>query len=142
MLHFPVRSFDQFRHKFLTHYEASGTRLRGEHVRAHAAALQGRLEDVYDELCVDGARLRRGLDDGSLIVDTRIRDAARALTVDPSSLRFPGRTPPDEVGYAIDGAVLDAGELVRLQRRVDVLRSRVSGRDRRGGRRLTFNPSR
>ena len=142
VLHFPVRSFDQFRHKFLTHYEASGTRLRGEHVRAHAAALQGRLEDVYDEICVDGARLGRGLDDGSLIVDTRMRDAARALTGDPPSLGFPGRTPADEVGYAIDGAVLDAGELVRLQRRVDVLRSRITGRDRRRGRRLTVARSR
>ncbi len=142
VLHFPVRSFDQFRHKFLTHYEASGSRLRGEHVRAHAAALQGRLEDVYEEICVDGARLRQGLDDGSLIVDARLRDAVRALTIDSRSLGFPGRTPADEVGYAIDGAVLDAGELVRLQRRVDVLRSRVGGRDRRRGRCSTLRMNR
>jgi len=127
-LHFPVRSFRQFEHKFLTHYEASGARRRGEHVRAFAAAQVGRLEDLYDEICIDDERLDRGLADGSLAIDTRLRDAFRAL---PARLAFPGRDAQEEAGYAVDGAVLDAGELVRLQRRVDELRTRVGQRARR-----------
>jgi Glycosyl transferase family 2 len=127
-LHFPVRDFRQFEHKFLTHYAASGARRRGEHVRAFEAAQVGRLEDLYDEICIDDERLDRGLADGSLAIDTRLRDAFRAL---PARLPFPGRDAQEEAGYAVDGAVLAAGELVRLQRRVDELRTRVASPARR-----------
>jgi Glycosyl transferase family 2 len=127
-LHFPVRDFRQFEHKFLTHHAASGARRRGEHVRAFEAAQVGRLEDLYDEICIDDERLDRGLADGSLAIDTRLRDAFRAL---PARLSFPGRDAQEEAGYAVDGAVLAAGELVRLQRRVDELRTRVASPARR-----------
>jgi len=128
VLHFPVRGFRQFEHKFLTHYKASGARRRGEHVRAYEAAQAGRLEALYDEICIDDERLDRGLADGSLAIDTRLRDAFRALPAPPT---FPGRDPEEEAGYAVDGAVLDSGELVRLQRRVDELRTRVEAPARR-----------
>jgi hypothetical protein len=131
VLHFPVRSLRHFEHKFLTHYRASGARVRGEHVRAYEAAREGRLEALYEEMCVDDEDLRRGLDDGSLVIDTRLRDAVRALVVDPASLVFPNRTSTDAAGYAVDGAVLDAGELVRLQRRVDELHQRIERLGRR-----------
>jgi hypothetical protein len=127
-LHFPVRSFRQFEHKFLTHYKASGARRRGEHVRAYEAAQAGRLDVLYDEICIDGERLRRGLDQGLLVVDTRLRDAVRAL---PDAPAFPMRAVGEQAGYAVDGAVLEAGELVRLQRRVDELRTRIAWTARR-----------
>jgi hypothetical protein len=127
VLHFPIRSYRQFERKFLTHYKASGARRRGEHVRAYEAAQTGRLPALYDEVCVTDDRLRGGLEDGSLAIDTRLRDALRSLATDPpSSLVFPPRSAADEVGYAVDGAVLETGELVRLQRRVDELRTRVT----------------
>jgi hypothetical protein len=122
VLHVPIRSFAQFEQKFLTHYRASGARRRGEHVRAYEASQAGRLESLYDEICIDDERLRRGLTEGSLATDTRLRDAFRALPGAPS---FPTRDAEEEAGYAVDGAVLEAGELVRLQRRVDELRMRV-----------------
>jgi hypothetical protein len=128
VLHVPIRSYPQFEHKFLTHYDASGARRRGEHVRAHEAAQAGRLEALYDEICIDDDRLRRGLADGSLAIDNRLRDAFRAL---PAAPPFPARGPAQEAGYAVDGAVLDAGELVRLQRRVDELRMRLEATARR-----------
>ena len=126
-LHFPVRSFQQFERKFLLHYETDGARRRGEHVRAFEAAKAGGLEDLYDEIRIDEARLRRGLADGSLALDTRLRDALRAL---PGAPVFPARTVAEEAGYAVDGAVLAAGELVRLQRRMDDLRIRVDAHSR------------
>jgi hypothetical protein len=127
-LHFPVRSFRQFEHKFLTHYKASGARRRGEHVRAYEASQTGHLDALYDEICIDDERLKRGLSNGSLAIDTRLRDAFRSL---PAPLRFPGRDAEQEAGYAVDADVLDAGELVRLQRRVDELRTRVAAPARR-----------
>lgn len=127
VLHVPIRSYSQFEQKFLTHYRASGARRRGEHVRAYEAAKAGRLESLYDEICIDDERLSRGLADGSLATDTRLRDAFRALPAQP---RFPPRGAADEAGYAVDGEVLEAGELVRLQRRVDELRTRLESNAR------------
>jgi hypothetical protein len=128
VLHVPVRSFAQFEHKFLTHYKASGARRRGEHVRAYEAAQAGRLDALYDEICIDDERLRRGLDEGSLALDTRLRDAFRVL---PAAPPFPERDTAEEAGYAVDDEVLGAGELVRLQRRVDELTVRLEGISRR-----------
>jgi glycosyl transferase family 2 len=128
VLHVPIRSFAQFEQKFLTHYKASGARRRGEHVRAYEASRAGRLEALYDEVCIDDERLRRGLAEGSLAIDTRLRDAFHALPAAPS---FPTRDGVEEAGYAVDGAVLQAGELVRLQRRVDELRMRVGTTSRK-----------
>lgn len=131
VLHFPVRSFKQFERKFLTHYETSGERRRGDHVRAYEAARAGRLHDLYDEICVDDERLRQGLEEGSLAIDSRMRDAFRTLAGDPASLRFPRRHALEVAGYAIDGAVLEAGEQVRLLRRVDELGQRLVDLERR-----------
>jgi hypothetical protein len=124
-LHLPIRSFEQFAQKFLTHYRASGARRRGEHVRAHEAAQSGRLEELYEEFCIDDARLERGLADGSLAIDNRLRDAFRSL---PGAPPFPPRPAREESSYAAEAAVLDAGELVRLNRRVDELTARLARR--------------
>ncbi len=130
VLHFPIRSFNQFERKFLTHYETSaGERRRGEHVRAYEAARAGTLQELYGQLCVDDRQLQRGLQARTLAIDTRLRDALRALGVAP--LHFPGRDGPAESGYAVDGAVLVAGETVRLQRRADELRRRLRDLERR-----------
>jgi hypothetical protein len=125
VLHFPVRSFEQFERKFLTHYRTAGERRRGDHLRANQAAQRGRMRELYEEVCVDDERLRRGIDDGSFAVDTRLRDALRALADDPASVHFPRRGHADEVDYAVESTVLQAGELVRAQRRVDDLAARV-----------------
>lgn len=78
VLHFPIRGFDHFRRKFLDHYRTVGGR-RGDHVRAHRAARSGTLRQLYQRTCVDEDQLERGLAAGSLAVDTRLRDALRAL---------------------------------------------------------------
>jgi hypothetical protein len=97
-------------------------------VRAYEASQAGRLDALYDEICIDEERLRRGLVEGSLEIDTRLRDAFLTL---PAAPPFPPRDVAEEVGYAVDGAVLQAGELVRLQRRVDELRMRLGTTSRR-----------
>ncbi len=134
VLHFPIRGFDHFRRKFMDHYTTVGG-LRGDHARAYEAARTGRLDDLYERICVDEERLRRGLADGSLAVDTRLRNAIRELAED-RPLAFPPRSTGDAAGYAVDGAALEAGELVRLQRRVDEVERRLTAAE---GRRQTWS---
>jgi hypothetical protein len=137
VLHFPIRELAQLERKYTRRYFVGGQR-RGEHVRVYEAAQAGRVQQLYDEMCVDHERLRRGVEEGSLAVDTRLRNALRALAADPSAaLAFLPRNAADEVGYAIDAAVLDAGELVRLQRRVDELEQRLELEEQR---RLPIQP--
>jgi Glycosyl transferase family 2 len=134
VLHFPIRSFEHFRRKFIDHYTTVGG-LRGDHARAYEAARTGRLDDLYERICVDEERLRRGLADGSLAVDTRLRNALRELA-EGRPLAFPPRRTGDAAGYAVDGAALEAGELVRLQRRVDEVERRLTAAE---GRRRTWS---
>lgn len=130
VLHFPMRSLAQFRRKFLDHYATVGGR-RGDHARAFEAEHAGLLPELYERICIDDDRLRRGLADGSLAVDTRLRDALRRLAADPGvPLAFPRRTRDEEAAYVDEAALLDDGELLRLQRRVDELARRVESLDR------------
>jgi hypothetical protein len=131
VFHFPIRDLAQLERKYTRRYFVGGQR-RGEHVRVYEAAQAGRVQKLYDEMCVDDAQLRRGVEEGSLTVDTRLRDALRALAADPSAaLSFPPRHGAGEVDYAVDAAVLDAGELVRLRRRVDELEQRLAEEESR-----------
>jgi hypothetical protein len=124
VLHFPIRTFEQFERKFLTHYETSaGERRRGEHIRAYEASRAGKLEELYAQLCIDDRQLDRGLEERTLVTDTRLRDALRARTGRPEE--FDSRDDLGENGYAVDADVLVAGETVRMQRRVDELLQRV-----------------
>lgn len=143
VFHFPIRSFEQFEQKFLAHYETVRERRRGDHVRAYEAAQAGRLHELFDALCVDEDRLRRGLEDGSLAIDTRLRDALRTLNAHSGTLDFPRRDAAEEVGYAVEATVLHAGELVRRQLRADELEHRLRSLERRrlGSRRASSRPA-
>jgi hypothetical protein len=127
VLHFPIRGLAHFERKFLTHHATLGTRRRGDHVRVFEAHRAGSVAALYEDLCVDGERLARGLAAGSLAVDTRLRDAVRRLEADPKArLRFPARTSSERASFAVEGSVLQEGEGVRLHRRLDELGLRVS----------------
>ena len=83
VLHFPLRSRAQWRRKvelqgvaFTEHIERAGT---GYHLKGYDALQSGRIEEQHSALVIDDEALRRGLDDGTLVVDTRLRDALRAL---------------------------------------------------------------
>jgi hypothetical protein len=135
VMHFPIRSLGQFERKFLTHYETSaGERRRGEHVRAYEAARAGKLDELYAQICLDDGDVHRGIAARTLELDTRLRDALRAL--DSAPLHFASRDGVAESGYAIDADVLIRGETVRLQRRADELLQRVRDLEQRHHRSL------
>ncbi len=128
VLHFPLRSRTQWARKielqgdaFTKHIERSGT---GYHMKGYGALRAGRIEEQYESLVVGDAALERGLADGTLAIDTRLRDALRAVR---SGGRPTFERPPaaDEVAYAVEAAVLDEAYVVRAQRDLDALEQRL-----------------
>jgi hypothetical protein len=128
VLHFPLRSRVQWMRKvelqgdaFTKHIERSGT---GYHLKGYDALRSGRIEDQHESLVVDDEALERGLRDGSLVIDTRLREALRALSAG-RELSFPPPTGADDTEYAVEAAVLDEAYMVRAQRQLDSLEQRL-----------------
>jgi Glycosyl transferase family 2 len=138
--HFPVRSLEQCERKYSYQEIAPGQAPSPYYERVRAFVAEDRVRDLYDELVVDDEALERGLSDGSLVTDTRLRDALRALR-ERKTLTFPRPTVVDEAAYAVDVAALGEADVVRLQRRLDTvdqrLRALEQGPSRRAYRKLT-----
>ena len=127
VFHFPLRTAEQASHK------AELQRAAWEHIdRAPTAyhrnmfdALRsGRIGQYYDDLVVGDEELERGRADGRLVVDTRLRDALRAISAGGSpTFRVP--TLVEDAEYAVEAAVLGEADVVRLQRRLDELETRL-----------------
>jgi hypothetical protein len=124
LLHFPLRSAAQVAGKHRRTIEAWEENLRGDLARA-------RSDSVYDRVVVDDEAVRRGIADGSLVVDTRLRDALRTLR-DGRVPAFARATPAADASRAVDAVVLVEADGVRLQRRVDELAARMPARRRYG----------
>jgi glycosyl transferase family 2 len=138
LFHLPLRSREQCARKHRNTWTAWQENLRGDLAFARTATELGRPEAFYDRAAVGDEALRRGLDDGTLVEDTRLRDALRALrgfspagesAGERQPLRF---TPPlsrDRAAFASEASCFAEAELVRLQRRADVLAARVAARE-------------
>jgi hypothetical protein len=143
LLHFPLRSLEQVERKASIYRASADTRLHDAHRRIHGALEGGSLSDEYRALLVDDDGLERGLADGSLVVDTRLRDALRTLAgteavLEPSSatfarpaegrlaLTFERPSVVDDAAYAAEAAVLGEADTVRVQRRLDELEERIA----------------
>jgi hypothetical protein len=128
VLHFPLRSRAQWMRKvelqgdaFTKHIERSGT---GYHLKGYDALQGGRIEEQHGSLVIDDDALERGVTDGSLVIDTRLRDALRAVR-DGEPLTFPQPTCADDTAYAVEAAVLNEAYAVRAQRQLDALEQRL-----------------
>jgi hypothetical protein len=128
VLHFPLRSRAQWMRKvelqgdaFTKHIERSGT---GYHLKGYDALRVGRIDEQYESLVIDDAALERGIADGTLVVDTRLRDSLRTVSAG-GKLTFPRPTDADDVAYAVEAAVLDEAYIVRAHRRLDALEQRL-----------------
>jgi hypothetical protein len=73
----------------------------------------------------DRERLQSAVAMGILRIDTRLRDAVRALD-DSRSLVFPYPDALDEAEFALDVAVLGEANVIRTQRRLDELEERLA----------------
>ena len=144
VLHFSLRSVAQIASK------SRGGWMRNEshdapmhQIRLDYAAAGGRLDAFYNSYVVDDDALRKGLVDGTLAIDTRLRDALRTLrrgdgSFDPppsgsSLLSFPTSDLPETVAYAAEASTLfEIDGVVRVARRVLALEDRLDALDRRG----------
>ena len=152
MLHFPLRSLEQGRAKYvqLMHALQAGDLHVPEHVeRAYGEISAGTWDEAYRRYLVVDDALERGLADGTLVLDTRLRDALRTLAgvaelPPPPGRRFPlhGRRPQLDFSlespaaaafYAHETQVLhEADALVKLPRRVAELERRVAALGSKG----------
>jgi hypothetical protein len=128
--HFPVRSLEQSERKYAHQQTGPGQTPSPYYDRVRALIAEGRLEELYSGLVVDDQALERGLEAGSLVIDTRLRDALRAVR-EGNQVTFPRPTVVDEAAYAVDVAALGEADVVRLQRRLDTLEQRLLTIERR-----------
>jgi hypothetical protein len=150
VMHFSFRSLGQLERK--AHggwlrspgYEATGHRLLLDE-----AFRDGTLAAHYASFAVDDHELERGLAEGTLAVDTRLRDALRALRADDGTFLLPGAGPrlafprpaaADDAAYAAEASVLvEIDGIVRAEQRVRALERRLDALEpgpRRVARRL------
>ena len=137
VLHFSFRSVAQLERKGL-----GGGWIRNPDVEPTVhqsllaeAAREGRMTAFYDEFVVDGDSLARGLADGSMATDTRVRDALRSLARDDGTFAVPGERPalefprPDaleDARYAAEASVLVGIDgIIRAEERVERLEGRL-----------------
>ena len=130
VLHFPFRNQAQWERKGVR--RARVDKSLGQYVRAYEAAETGRIENVYASLVVDDTAVERGTKDGSLVVDTRLRDALRTLHGEALPPKTPLQGPIDaDARTAVEGTVLFEANLVRIRRRVDLLDRRLGMLEKR-----------
>ena len=150
VMHFSFRSLAQLERKARggwlrsPGYEATGHRLLLDE-----AFRNGTLAAHYASFAVDDKPLERGLAEGSLAVDTRLRDALRDLRADDGTfvlpreerrLAFPRPTAPEDAAYAAEASVLvEIDGIVRAEHRLRALERRLDALEegpRRVARRL------
>jgi hypothetical protein len=141
VLHFPLRSRAQWMRKvqlqgeaFTKHIERSGT---GYHLKGYHALQSGRIEEQHGSLVLSDDAVARGVADGTLVVDARLRDVLRTLGRDgdgrafavPAELReplaLPAPTTADDAAYAVEAGALAESYAVRAQRRLDAIEQRL-----------------
>jgi hypothetical protein len=143
VLHFSLRSVSQLERK------AGGGWLRNDgyeptlhQILLDEAGRTGRIDAYFDSFVVDDDDLARGLAAGSLAVDTRLRDALRALRAraddafllpegGTSLLSFPHIGAAEDAAYAGEASVLaEIDGIVRAEQRVEAFENRLASLER------------
>lgn len=116
-LHFPFRTPEQYVRKCTRR-----ARELGQYARGSLASERGHAHDVYRAMLVTDAAAERGVGEGSLAIDTRLRDALRVLR---SGRAVSVTRTTADVDAIADAAALREADVVRLFRHADGLRSRL-----------------
>jgi hypothetical protein len=131
VLHFPLRSRDQCARKYEKTWTGWKQNLRGDLARARQAFEAGTPDDLWDRIALGDAELNRGLAEGWLARDTRLRDALGGGAGDVAAIAPRGRgqladgAELDVRAHALEVAVFEEAELVRLHRWIDELATRA-----------------
>jgi Glycosyl transferase family 2 len=140
LLHFPLRSSAQTARKHELIWTAWAVNLRGDLAKARSAFDAGRGRTSYfDEIVVDDPLLQRGLAEGFLLEDLRLREALADLRDGSGRFYRPGARPvrfgpasfAEDASRAVDNVLLAEADGIRLQRRADELAARIANRERK-----------
>jgi hypothetical protein len=149
VLHFSIRSLEQLTRKA----QGAHARIAVGDAPAHAFALdealgRQRLREYFESILVGDDDLERGLANGTLAVDTRLRDALRAVRGDDGAFVLPDAARGGHLTFVRPDVREDAafaGEVsalagidgvVRADQRVAALETRLWALERGPGRRL------
>ncbi len=142
VLRFPLRSFEQARRRVTLRSGPDEPRSRIEQA-VFEAHHQGALQERWRELMVDDEQVVPGQDDGSLVVDERLRTAVRKLEEAAPSQNVPARrfalpvagnghleletpTVVDDVAYAGECAAVREVDFEPLQQRIAEFERRIA----------------
>jgi hypothetical protein len=127
VLHFPIRSLEQCRDKFLRWHAIAPSRFR---TAVYDADQRGEMRKFYEGYVIDDAALERGLADGTLAIDTRLRDALRSLRDEPSQ-PLPFSDASVDAAYVTEFAILEnADPRAHAQRKAEDLENRLAAVER------------
>ena len=137
VFHLSLRTRSQFETK--TAHAFHGWQRHPRHEPAHhqaaayAALSDGQMHEYFKSFVVGDAALERGIVEGTLAVDTRLRDAMRCVR-SGDALVFERPSLAEEVAYAAELSELNAIEaIVRAEARVASLERRLQGRPQQRG---------
>ncbi len=140
VLHFPVRSLEHCRRKYVTQFVAlernAEKGIPGHMEDAYRAYLADDLDSFYAPLVVDDAALEPGLRDGRYAVDTRLRDRLRTLGFGErcdgaTPVPFRGRTVEESAAFAAEYSALEESDIgLALGARADRVDSRLAALER------------
>ena len=140
VLHFPVRSLEQCRHKYVTQFVAlernAEKGIPGHMAEAYRAYRAGDLDGFYEPLVVDDDMLERGREAGDYALDTRLRDRLRSLGFgEPEATTgggaFERRGVRASAAFAGEYSALQEADLgMALGSRVDQIESRIATLER------------
>jgi hypothetical protein len=145
VLHFSLRSLRQLEQKAVRDWRGWTANEHGatlHQVLAYEAHRDGRLAEYFQGFVVAEDALARGMADGTLAVDMRLRDMLRSLRGEDGRFRLPAPGDPPELpssvpdvrevaAYAAEKSVLvDIDGIVRAERRVDRLEERLASLER------------
>lgn len=143
VLHFSLRSAEQLERQVRGGWMRNESYEPTRHqILLDEAYRERRLDAYFDSFVVSDDELAHGLAEGTLAVDTRLRDALRTITAPGAEPRFLlpdgrerlsfGQPPPSEDAiYAGEATVLEQIDgIVRAEERVDVLEGRLASLER------------
>jgi hypothetical protein len=145
VLHFSLRSPAQLERKAVRDWRGWTRNPHGptlHQILAYEAQRDGRLAEYFESFVVTDEALAGGIADGTLAVDTRLRETLRSLREDgggfrlptsdaSSALSFPRPSVVEDAVYAGEASMLvEIDGIVRAESRVDALEERVASFER------------